>query len=91
MRRWRRIGAPEASVGAQVGGTEVFAMFLDLYDVFFLSRAAGVRLPGGRPVFPDVQTRRQGLAMGAGSGAAGISSISRVRARATSEVAMGSA
>jgi hypothetical protein len=47
------IGAPDAIVGV-VGGTVVFAMFLDLYDVFFLSRAAGVRLPGGRPVFPDV-------------------------------------
>ncbi|HEX4199661.1 MAG TPA: hypothetical protein VHZ26_19650 [Caulobacteraceae bacterium] len=37
-----------------VGGTEVFGMFLDLYDVFHLSRAPDVRLPGGRPVFPEV-------------------------------------
>jgi hypothetical protein len=29
-------------------------MFLDRYDAFHLSRAPGVRLPGGRPVFPDV-------------------------------------
>jgi hypothetical protein len=47
------IGAPDAIVGV-VGGTEVFGMFLDLYDVFYLSRAPNVRLPGGRPVFPGV-------------------------------------
>ena len=29
-------------------------MFLDRYDVF---RAPDVRLPGGRPVFPEVPTR----------------------------------
>ena len=32
-------------------------MFLDRYDVFYLSRAPDVRLPGGRPVFPDVPAR----------------------------------
>jgi dihydrofolate reductase len=47
------IGAPDAIVGI-IGGTEVFGMFLDSYDVFYLSRAPGVRLPGGRPVFPGV-------------------------------------
>jgi dihydrofolate reductase len=47
------LGAPEASIGV-VGGTDVFGMFLDLYDVFHLSRAPNVQLPGGRPVFPDV-------------------------------------
>jgi hypothetical protein len=47
------VGAPEAVIGV-VGATEVFGMFLDLYDVFHLSRAAKVRLPGGRPVFPGV-------------------------------------
>ena len=47
------LGAPNARIGV-VGGTEVFGLFLDLYDVFHLSRAAGVRLPGGRPVFPGV-------------------------------------
>jgi hypothetical protein len=35
----------------------VFGLFLDRYDVFHLSRAPGVRLPGGRPVFPDVPAR----------------------------------
>jgi hypothetical protein len=32
-------------------------MFLDRYNVFHLTRAPGVRLPGGRPVFPEVPTR----------------------------------
>ena len=47
------LGAPDASVGV-IGGTGVFGFFLDRYDVFYLSRAPGVRLPGGRPVFPEV-------------------------------------
>jgi hypothetical protein len=47
------IGAPDAIVGV-IGGTDVFGMFVDLYDIFYLSRAPGVRLTGGRPVFPDV-------------------------------------
>jgi len=42
---------------AIIGGTDVFGMFLDRYDVFFLSRAPGARLPGGRPVFPGVPDR----------------------------------
>ena len=40
-----------------IGGTHVFALFLDLYDVFHLTRAPEVRLPGGRPVFGDVPAR----------------------------------
>jgi len=47
------LGTPEASVGV-VGGTDVFELFLDRFDFFHLSRALGVRLPGGRPVFPGV-------------------------------------
>ena len=39
---------------AIIGGTEVFGLFLDGYDAFHLSRANKVRLPGGRPVFPQV-------------------------------------
>jgi hypothetical protein len=35
----------------------VFALFLDRYDIFFLSRVPAVRLPGGRPVFPAVPMR----------------------------------
>jgi hypothetical protein len=44
---------PDADVGV-IGGPEVFAFFLGLYDVFHLSRAPNVKLPGGRPVFPEV-------------------------------------
>ena len=50
------LGTPDGSVGV-IGGTDVFGMFLDRYDVFHLSRAPGVRLPRGRPVFPGVPTR----------------------------------
>jgi dihydrofolate reductase len=39
---------------AIIGGPDVFAMFLDRYDVFWLSQAPRVRLPGGEPCFPDV-------------------------------------
>lgn len=42
---------------AVIGATAVFGMFLPLYDRFHLSRAAHVRLPGGRPVFPQVPAR----------------------------------
>jgi len=48
-----KLGMPEAIVGI-IGATDVFGMFLDRYDVFYLSRAPNVQLPGGRPVFPDV-------------------------------------
>jgi hypothetical protein len=37
-----------------VGGTTVFGLFLPLYDVFHLTRAPGLKLPGGRPVFLGV-------------------------------------
>jgi dihydrofolate reductase len=50
------IGTPNGRVGI-IGGTEVFGMFLDRYDLFHLTRAPNVRLPGGRPVFPDVPSR----------------------------------
>jgi hypothetical protein len=50
------LGTPLARVGI-VGGPDVFGLFLDRYDSFHLSRAPGVLLPGGRPVFPDVPTR----------------------------------
>jgi dihydrofolate reductase len=47
------LGKPDAAVGV-VGGTDVFGLFLDRYDVFYLTRGPKVRLPGGRPVFPPV-------------------------------------
>jgi hypothetical protein len=39
---------------AILGGPEVFAMFMNRYDTFWLSQAPRVRLPGGEPCFPDV-------------------------------------
>ena len=39
---------------AILGGTEIFSLFLPRYDVFHLWRVAGLRLSGGRPVFPQV-------------------------------------
>jgi dihydrofolate reductase len=50
------LGTSGASIGI-IGGTDVFDMFLDDYDVFHLSRAPDVRLPGGRPVFRGVPER----------------------------------
>jgi hypothetical protein len=50
---WDTLGLKHARLGV-VGGTDVFGMFLDSYDEFHLTRAPGVRLPGGRPVFPGV-------------------------------------
>lgn len=57
---------------AIIGGTEVFGLFLPLYDAFHLTRAANARIPGGRPVFPGMgpslsaedQLARHGLKAG---------------------------
>jgi dihydrofolate reductase len=53
------LGAFERSVKAVgiLGGTNVFELFLDRYDVFYLTRIADVRLSGGRPVFRDVPAK----------------------------------
>lgn len=42
---------------AIIGGPQVFAMFMDRYDTFWLSQAPRVRLPGGEPCFPGVPER----------------------------------
>jgi hypothetical protein len=42
---------------AIIGGPEVFAMFHDRYDTFWLSQAPNVRLPDGEPCFPGVPER----------------------------------
>jgi dihydrofolate reductase len=42
---------------AIIGGPQVFGMFMDRYDTFWLSQAAKVRLPGGEPCFPGVPAR----------------------------------
>src|SRR4051812_37751900 len=41
---------------AVIGGPTVFGMFMDRYDVFWLSLAPRVRLPDGEPCFPGVPT-----------------------------------
>ena len=48
-----QLGAGDGVI-AIIGGTEVFSMFLPLYDAFHLSRAANAKIPGGRPVFNEV-------------------------------------
>jgi hypothetical protein len=60
---WAALGIRDGSLGV-IGGTNVFGLFLDRFDIFHLTRAAHVRLPGGRPVFPSVprQTPEQVLA-----------------------------
>jgi dihydrofolate reductase len=50
------LGEPIRRIGV-IGGTDVFGLFLRRFDVFHLTRAPSVRLPGGRPVFPDVPGR----------------------------------
>lgn len=42
---------------AIIGGPDVFEMFMDRYDTFWLSQAPRVRLPGGEPCFPGVPAR----------------------------------
>ena len=52
-----RFGLKEGTV-AVTGGTNVFGLFLKLgFDAFHLSRSARARLPGGRPIFPQVPTQ----------------------------------
>ena len=46
-----------AGTAAIIGGTEVFGMFLPLYDAFHLTRAAFAKIPGGRPLFPGIGTQ----------------------------------
>ena len=42
---------------AIIGGPDVFGMFMDRYDTFWLSQAPHVRLPDGEPCFPGVPAR----------------------------------
>jgi dihydrofolate reductase len=46
-----------AGAVAIIGGPDVFEMFMDCYDTFWLSEAPRVRLPGGEPCFPGVPAR----------------------------------
>ena len=47
----------EAGTVAIIGGPDVFGMFMDRYDTFWLSQASNVRLPGGEACFPGVPER----------------------------------
>jgi dihydrofolate reductase len=49
----KALGAVDGTI-AVIGGTEVFSMFLPLYDTFYLSHAARATIPGGRPAFEEV-------------------------------------
>ncbi len=68
----KEIGVSDGTI-AIIGGTEVFSMFLPLYDLFHLSHAARAKIPGGRPVFsavgpnasPEDVLMQQGLQPGA--------------------------
>jgi dihydrofolate reductase len=58
-----------AGLVAVIGGTEIFDLFLDRYDVFWLTLAPRVKLPGGLPVFSGIPEataggilRRHGMA-----------------------------
>jgi dihydrofolate reductase len=46
-----------AGTVAIIGGPEVFGMFLDRYDTFWLSQAPHVKIPAGEPCFPGVPAR----------------------------------
>jgi hypothetical protein len=46
-----------SGAAAVIGGPDVFGMFMDRYDTFWLSLAPRVRLPGGEPCFPGVPER----------------------------------
>lgn len=54
---WARLGAADGML-AVIGGADVNQLFLDRFDAFHLSKVAGVRLPGGVPVFPGVGPNR---------------------------------
>ena len=46
-----------SGTAAVIGGPDVFGMFMDRYDTFWLSQAPRVRLPDGEPCFPGVPER----------------------------------
>jgi dihydrofolate reductase len=55
---WIHLGGPAGAL-VVIGGPDVYGLFLDIgYDEFHLSRVADVRIPGGRPVFPEIGPNR---------------------------------
>jgi dihydrofolate reductase len=62
------LGAADGTI-AIIGGSDVFTMFLPLYDSFHLSRAGQAQIPGGlspftEPGTPEDVLRRHGLKPG---------------------------
>lgn len=51
-----RAGVTRGAV-AVIGGPDVFGLFLDRFDTFWLSFAPRVRIPGGEPGLPGVPAR----------------------------------
>lgn len=51
------IAGVDSGTVAIIGGPDVFDMFMDRYDTFWLSQAPRVRLPEGEPCFPGVPER----------------------------------
>ena len=49
----RRAGVT-SGVAAIIGGPDVFEMFMDRYDTFWLSQARGLKIPDGQGGFPGV-------------------------------------
>ncbi len=49
----RRAGVA-SGVAAIIGGPDVFGMFMDRYDAFWLSQAHGLKIPDGQGGFPGV-------------------------------------
>ena len=43
-----------SGVAAIIGGPDVFGMFMDRYDTFWLSQAHGLKIPNGQGGFPGV-------------------------------------
>ncbi|VIO74392.1 hypothetical protein CI1B_52060 [Bradyrhizobium ivorense] len=52
-----RVAGVTSGMAAIIGGPAVFGMFMDRYDVFWLSIAPRVRIPDGEPCFPGVPDR----------------------------------
>jgi dihydrofolate reductase len=48
-----KLGVADGPI-AVIGGSDVFGLFLPLYDAFHLTRAAFAQIPGGRPLFPQL-------------------------------------
>jgi len=54
---WAELGLSGGLLSV-IGGTDVYGLFLEIgYDAFHLSRAGKALLPGGRPLFPQVQAQ----------------------------------